>query len=86
MIYFCLVARVKVTRSYQITLPKDVREATGVKVGDYLDVYVDERGRIVMEKVRRERLRLKSGRKLTPEEIDEVIVKGLGEVHAGGSD
>jgi len=80
------VSRVKVTRSYQVTLPKDVREAVGIEVGDYLEVYVDESGRIVMEKVRRERLRLAAGRKLTPEEIDEVIARGLGEAFAGGGD
>ncbi|MEM0494139.1 MAG: AbrB/MazE/SpoVT family DNA-binding domain-containing protein [Thermofilum sp.] len=80
------MSKVKVTRSYQVTLPKDVREAVGIEVGDYLEVYVDERGRIVMEKVRRNRLRLSSGRKLTPEEIDDVIVRGLGEALAGGGD
>ncbi|MEM2186752.1 MAG: AbrB/MazE/SpoVT family DNA-binding domain-containing protein [Thermofilaceae archaeon] len=80
------MSRVKVTRSYQVTLPKDVREAVGIEVGDYLEVYVDESGRIVMEKVRRERLRLAAGRKLTPEEIDEVIARGLGEAFAGGGD
>ncbi|MEM0024068.1 MAG: AbrB/MazE/SpoVT family DNA-binding domain-containing protein [Thermofilaceae archaeon] len=80
------MSRVKVTRSYQVTLPRDVREALGIKVGDYLEVRVDERGRIVMEKVRRERLRLAAGRKLTPEEIDEVIARGLGEAFAGGGD
>lgn len=78
--------RVKVTRSYQVTLPKEVREAAGVKVGDYLRVYVDESGRIVMEKLRKERLRLKAGRQLTPEEIEEVIARGLGEAVAGGGD
>ncbi|MEM1517371.1 MAG: AbrB/MazE/SpoVT family DNA-binding domain-containing protein [Thermofilum sp.] len=80
------MSRVKVTRSYQVTLPKDVREALGIEVGDYLEVYVDERGRIVMEKVRRGRLRLVSGRRLTPEEIDDVIARGLGEALAGGGD
>lgn len=74
----------KVTRSYQVTLPREVREAVGIRVGDSLEVYVDERGRIVMEKVRGERLRLTSGRKLTQEEIDELIARGLGEALAGG--
>ncbi|MFZ8855399.1 MAG: AbrB/MazE/SpoVT family DNA-binding domain-containing protein, partial [Thermofilaceae archaeon] len=37
--------RVKVTRSFQVTIPREVREVLGIRVGDYLNVYVDERGR-----------------------------------------
>ena len=76
--------RVKVTRSFQVTIPREVREVLGIRVGDYLNVYVDERGRIVMEKVRTVRRTLRSGRPLTPEEIDELMAKGLGESVAGG--
>jgi AbrB family looped-hinge helix DNA binding protein len=47
--------QVKVTRGFQVTLPKEVREITGIKIGDYLLVYVDEKGRIVIEKVREKR-------------------------------
>jgi AbrB family looped-hinge helix DNA binding protein len=79
------VNRVKVTRSFQVTIPREVREALGIRVGDYLNVYVDERGRIVMEKVRTVRRTLRSGRPLTPEEIDELMAKGLGESIAGSS-
>jgi AbrB family looped-hinge helix DNA binding protein len=79
------VNRVKVTRSFQVTIPREVREALGIRVGDYLNVYVDERGRIVMEKVRTVRKTLRSGRPLTPEEIDELMAKGLGESIAGSS-
>lgn len=42
---------VKVTRKRQITLPKEVSEKAGIKVGDYVRVYIDESGRIVVEKV-----------------------------------
>ena len=77
--------RVKVTRSFQVTIPREVREALGIRVGDYLNVYVDEKGRIVMEKVRTVRRTLRSGRPLTPEEIDELMAKGLGESIAGSS-
>jgi len=73
-----------VTRSFQVTIPREVREVLGIRVGDYLNVYVDERGRIVMEKVRTVRRTLRSGRPLTPEEIDELMAKGLGESVAGG--
>jgi AbrB family looped-hinge helix DNA binding protein len=79
------VNRVKVTRSFQVTIPREVREVLGIRVGDYLNVYVDERGRIVMEKVRTVRKTLRSGRPLTPEEIDELMAKGLGESIAGSS-
>jgi AbrB family looped-hinge helix DNA binding protein len=40
-----------VTRKYQVTIPKEVREALGIKVGDRLIVKV-ENGKIVMEPVR----------------------------------
>jgi len=76
---------VKVTRSFQVTIPREVREVLGIRVGDYLNVYVDERSRIVMEKVRTVRRTLRSGRPLTPEEIDELMAKGLGESIAGSS-
>jgi AbrB family looped-hinge helix DNA binding protein len=78
------VSRVKVTRSFQVTIPREVREVLGIRVGDYLNVYVDEKGRIIMEKVRTVRKTLRSGRPLTPEEIDELMAKGLGESVAGG--
>ncbi|MEZ0345359.1 MAG: AbrB/MazE/SpoVT family DNA-binding domain-containing protein [Infirmifilum sp.] len=80
------LGRVRVTRSNQVTIPKDVREALGIREGDLLEVYVDERGRIVMEKVRGERLRLALGRSLTLEEIDRLIARGLGEALAEGGD
>lgn len=76
------MSRVKVTRSYQVTLPKDVRDRVGIQVGDYLEVYIDEHGRIVMEKVKKVRKRLTSGRVLTQSEIEALIVKGLGEALA----
>jgi len=45
------VSIVKVTRKRQVTLPKEVSEKAGIKVGDYVKIYVDESGRIVVEKV-----------------------------------
>ncbi|MDK2372660.1 MAG: AbrB/MazE/SpoVT family DNA-binding domain-containing protein [Candidatus Korarchaeota archaeon] len=68
--------RVKVTRNYQVTIPAEVRNELGIREGDYLEVYVSEEGHIVMKKVRRARKTLRSGRKLTIEEIDEVIERG----------
>lgn len=46
-------------------------------MGDVVEVYADEEGRIVIEKVRDERKKLRAGRKLSPEEIEELIERGL---------
>jgi len=82
---YCMI-EVKVTRSFQVTIPKEVREALGIRVGDYLRVYLDDKGRIVMEKISVSRRTLRAGRPLTPEEIDELVAKGLSESVAGGGD
>ncbi len=71
-----MVSRVKVTRNYQVTIPAEIRLKAGVKEGDYLEVYLNEDGCIVMKKVRKKRKTLRSGRKLKIEEIDELIEKG----------
>lgn len=42
---------VKVTRKRQITLPKDMCDRLGIAPGDYVKVYMDKHGRIVVEKV-----------------------------------
>jgi AbrB family looped-hinge helix DNA binding protein len=80
------VKRSKITRSFQVTIPKEIREALGLQIGDYLNMYVDEKGRIIMEKKVVRRKTFRAGRPLTPEEIDEIIAKGLGENIAGGGD
>jgi len=78
--------KVKVTRSFQVTIPREVRAALGIRVGDYLKVYLDDKGRIVMEKISVSRRTLRAGRPLTSEEIDELVAKGLSESVAGGGD
>ena len=40
-----------VTKRYQVTIPKEVREALGIKAGDKLVVRI-EGGKIIMEPVR----------------------------------
>ncbi len=42
---------VKVTRKRQITLPKEVCDKLGISPGDFVRVYIDERGRAVVEKI-----------------------------------
>ncbi len=72
--------RVKVTRNFQVTIPAEIREVIGLREGDYLDVTLDENNRIIMVKIPyRKRKTLRAGRKLTPEEIEKIIVEGLEE-------
>ena len=71
------MVRVKVTRNYQITIPAPIRESVGLKVGEYVEVYVDEEGRIVVERAHGFRRTLRAGRSLYPEEIEELIARGL---------
>ncbi len=71
--------RVKVTRNYQVTIPQEIRERVGLREGDYLEVSLDDRGRIVMEKVRPTRRTLRAGRRLTPEEIERLVEAGMRE-------
>ncbi len=50
LLYYCMPETV-VTRKYQVTIPKEVREALGIKMGDKLIVKVED-GKIIMEPVR----------------------------------
>jgi AbrB family looped-hinge helix DNA binding protein len=38
-----------VTRNYQITLPKDIRTLSNLKEGDQVIVDVDDKGRIILD-------------------------------------
>ncbi|PVU71196.1 AbrB family transcriptional regulator [Sulfolobus sp. SCGC AB-777_L09] len=70
--------RVKVTRNYQVTIPASIRNKLGIHEGDILEFYVEE-DRIVIKKVTTVRPRIKLGRKLTIEEIERDIERGLNE-------
>jgi AbrB family looped-hinge helix DNA binding protein len=72
------VERVKVTRNYQVTIPASIRNRLGIHEGDILEFYVEE-DRIVIKKVLTVRPRIKLGRKLTIEEIERDIERGLNE-------
>jgi len=72
------VERVKVTRNYQVTIPASIRNRLGIHEGDILEFYVEE-DRIVIKKVLAVRPRIKLGRKLTIEEIERDIERGLNE-------
>ena len=62
----------KVTRNYQITIPAEIRKTLGLKEGDLLEVRL-EGDKIVLQRLKRERKRLKLGRNVTPEEIEKAI-------------
>ena len=69
--------RVKVTRNYQVTIPASIRNRLGIKEGDILEVYLNG-DEIIMRKARTSRPRVRLGRKLTLEEIEEAIERGEG--------
>ena len=70
--------RVKVTRNYQVTIPASIRNRLGIHEGDILEFYVED-DRIIIKKVLTVRPRIKLGRKLTIEEIERDIERGLNE-------
>ena len=70
--------KVKVTRNYQITIPSEIRRKVGINIGDLLIMTYDEkRGEIIIKKAEERRKTFKIGRKLTPEEIEDFIERGL---------
>ena len=72
--------KVKVTRNYQVSIPAEIRRLLNIKLGDVLEVRCDEeKGEIILRKVEERRRTLRAGRGLTPEEIDELIQRGLGD-------
>jgi len=77
------VKRVKVTRSYQITIPAEVRRTLGIKVGDYLSVSVVG-DRIILRKVEDELPTFRAGRRVGEREIEEALVRGLAKGLGGG--
>jgi len=38
---------VKVTRNYQITIPAGIRERAGIKIGDKVLIYYDEKEKVI---------------------------------------
>ncbi|BBD72192.1 AbrB family transcriptional regulator [Sulfodiicoccus acidiphilus] len=77
---------VKVTRNYQITIPYEVRQKLSIKMGDKLIVKV-EGDKIIIQKKRGDisSLNLTLGRKITDEEINDVINVAGREIARGGS-
>ena len=44
---------VVVTRKYQITIPKEVREALKIKIGDHIEIVRNKKGEFVIKKIDR---------------------------------
>lgn len=71
----------KLTSKGQVTIPKQIRERLGLKVGDRLRFRIDAEGRLVVQPESSERLgrvpgllrHLSGDRPVTPEEMDEAI-------------
>jgi len=71
---------VKVTRNYQVTIPAAVRTKANIREGDLVEVLYDEdEGVIKIIPVRRKRLTIRLGRRITVEEIEEAIEELLDE-------
>jgi len=68
--------RVKVSRSFQITIPADVRKLIGINIGDILSVSIVE-NKIILEKVEDRLLSFKIRRKIGEREIMEALLKGI---------
>ena len=66
----------KVTRNYQITIPAEIRKKLNIKEGEYLKVEL-EGDKIVLSKASREWKTIRLGKKLTIEEIEKSIKKGI---------
>jgi AbrB family looped-hinge helix DNA binding protein len=45
------LAKVKVTRNYQITIPESIRRKLEIKEGDYVSIEVSGEGEAVLRKV-----------------------------------
>ena len=73
-----LEVRVKVTRNYQVTIPLEVRERLGIRVGDVVRFVVDDgNGRIYLEETLEKRKRIRLGKALSPEDIERLIERGI---------
>ena len=72
---------IKVTRNYQITIPATIREAAGIKQGEYLTITYDQKEKTIkiFPRQKEKRLTIRLGRKLTPEEIENAIEEYLDE-------
>jgi AbrB family looped-hinge helix DNA binding protein len=70
--------RVKVTRNYQVTIPASIRNRLNIHEGDILEFHIED-DKIIIKKASTVRPRIRLGRRLTVEEIERDIERGLDE-------
>jgi len=71
--------KVKVTRSYQITIPSEIRKKLGIEIGDMLTVKLED-DRIILEKPKALLPSIKLKKRLRTSEIEKLIEESLEEV------
>jgi len=71
---------VKVTRNFQVTIPASVRCRVGIREGDFVRVFYDEReGVIKIVPWRRKRTTIRVGRRISVEELEKAVEEMLDE-------
>ncbi|MEM0482827.1 MAG: AbrB/MazE/SpoVT family DNA-binding domain-containing protein [Nitrososphaerota archaeon] len=71
---------VKVTRNYQVTIPSRVRSRADIREGSIVKVVYDEaEGVIKIIPLKRRRMTIRLGRKVTVEEIEGAVEEMLDE-------
>jgi AbrB family looped-hinge helix DNA binding protein len=65
---------VKITRNYQTTIPADIRDKLGIKIGDRILVYIDK-DRIIMRKLKGDitKISIKLDKNTDAEYVENVI-------------
>ena len=71
--------KVKVTRSYQITIPSEIRKKLGIEIGDMLTVKLED-DRIILEKPKALLPSIKLKKRLRTSEIEKLIEESLEEM------
>ena len=69
------MAKVKVTRNYQVTIPECVRRELGIKEGDYVSIEVSGEGEATLKRI----IPVEDLDGAWDEEMDEVM-KNVGEL------
>jgi AbrB family looped-hinge helix DNA binding protein len=75
----------KVGPKYQVTIPKDVREALGIKVGDLVEATVDRRGAAIIRPVELIRKKVDLKRQLKESEAAVKAGRVLGPFKTAGA-
>ena len=74
---------VKVTRNYQVTIRASVRRKAGIREGQLVRIWYDEKeGVVKIEPVRVGRIRVRLGRSVSVEEVEEGVTEFLDEATA----